>query len=49
MQPEEAFGFSRAKGLDHKQIVYCCTLYVNKKEKIELLKIRARLVKRLIN
>jgi hypothetical protein len=32
MQPEEAFGFSRAEGLDHKQILYCCTLYVNKKE-----------------
>ena len=32
MQPEEEFGFSRAEGLDHKQILYCCTLYVNKKE-----------------
>ena len=32
MQPEEAFGISRAEGLDHKQILYCCTLYVNKKE-----------------
>ena len=33
MQPEEAFGLSRAEGLDLKQILYCCTLYVNKKER----------------
>jgi hypothetical protein len=30
MQPEEPFGFSRAEGLDHKTMIYCCTLYVNK-------------------
>lgn len=52
MQAEEALGFSRPEGLDHKRILYCCTLYVNKKEKkekIELLKVRAKLVKRLFN
>ena len=32
MQPEATFGFSRAEGLDLKQILYCCTLCVNKKE-----------------